>query len=81
MIGYSTITQKGQITLPAKMRKELGLKPNQKVIIRKDKAEITVKAAPDVFSLYGSVKPKKRPEDFKVMRKDFIRYLSNRKAK
>lgn len=81
MIGYSTITQKGQITLPAQIRKELGLKPNQKVVIAKDKKEIRVKAVPDIFSLYGSVKPKKRPEDFKGMRKDFIRYLSNRKAK
>jgi len=35
MIGYSTVTQKGQITVPAGIREELGLLPRQKVVIIK----------------------------------------------
>lgn len=79
MIGFSTITQKGQVTIPADIRRELGLLPRQKVVIIKDADGAKVKSIPDFFSLFGSVKPMRRPEDFKKMRKAFIKYISSRK--
>ncbi|OGK17474.1 hypothetical protein A2774_05515 [Candidatus Roizmanbacteria bacterium RIFCSPHIGHO2_01_FULL_39_12c] len=79
MIGYSTVTQKGQITVPAAIRKNLGLHPNQKVIIIKQGDSAVVKSAANFYSLRGSIKPKKFPEDLKKMRKNFTDYLSGRK--
>lgn len=79
MIGYSTITQKGQVTIPASIRAALGLQPRQRVMITNDATGARIQPSPDIFSLMGSVKPRKRPEDFKKMRAAFIHYLGTRR--
>ena len=60
-IQPTTITQKGQVTIPAPIRKALGLKGGDQVkfIITKKK-EVKVKPAKrfSIMSLYGSLKPK-----------------------
>ena len=61
----TTITQRGQVTIPAEVRKMLGVKPRDKVAFTIEDGE--VRLAPATFSLesaYGSVKPSKKPEDF-----------------
>ncbi len=59
-------TQRNQVTIPAEVRRLLGLKPRDKVAFTiGDGGE--VRLAPVSFSLesaYGSVTPSKRPEDF-----------------
>lgn len=64
----TTVTQKGQATIPASMREKLGIKPNSKVIFefKEDTKEITVKPAVDFLSLRGSVKSDK-PFDIEAM--------------
>ena len=79
MLQTSTITQKGQITIPAEIRRRLGLMPTQKVIIIQEGNEAKIKPVRDFFSLRGSIKPKSRPENFKAMRKEFVKFLSKRK--
>lgn len=79
MIGYSSVTQKGQVTIPIDMRKFLGIKTGDEVAFIQENDGIKIKQKSDFFSLYGSIKPKSRPENFKKMRKNFIKYLSNRK--
>jgi AbrB family looped-hinge helix DNA binding protein len=79
MLQTPTITQKGQVTIPAEIRRELGLLPRQRVIIIKEADGAKIKPLKDFFSLFGSVKPKSRPENFKAMRKKFVQYLSKRK--
>lgn len=79
MIGYSTITQKGQVTIPADIREALELFPGKKVVMMQDLDKVVLQSIPDFFVLRGSIKPKKRPEDFKAMRSSFVKYLSNRK--
>ena len=64
----TTLTQRGQVTVPAEVRRLLGLKPRDKVrfAIDKDKVRLT----PATFTLestFGSVKPRNRPEDFKSL--------------
>ena len=61
----TTLTQRNQVTVPAEVRKLLGIKPRGKVafLIEGDQ----VRLAPVKFTLesaYGSVKPRKTPEDF-----------------
>lgn len=64
-IQPTTITQKGQVTIPAPIRKVLGLKRGDQVkfIITKKK-EVKVKPAKrfSIMSLYGSLKPKVKPK-------------------
>ena len=60
-IQATTITQKGQVTIPARVRKHMGLTSGDKVkfIIAKNK-EVKVQPAEkfSIMSLYGSLKPK-----------------------
>ena len=61
----TTITQRGQVTIPAEVRRILGVKPRDKVTFTIDGNE--VRLSPPSFTLqsaYGSVKPSRRPEDF-----------------
>lgn len=64
----TTITQRGQVTIPAEVRRVLGVKPRDKVAFQIEDGQ--VRLAPAKFSLetaYGSVSPVHKPEDFKEM--------------
>lgn len=65
----SSVTQKGQATIPAPIRKSLGIKPNTKIVFElKDNNEVSFKPVVDFFSLKGSVKTDK-PFDLNAMDK------------
>lgn len=65
----TSVTQKGQATIPAAIRKSLGIKPNTKIVFElKDNNEATIKPVVDFFSLKGSVKTDK-PFDLNAMEK------------
>jgi len=49
----TTISSKGQITLPAQMRKKLRIKPNDRVTIDAVDDTLVIKRAPDLFELKG----------------------------
>lgn len=56
----TSVTQKGQATIPAPIRKRLGIKPNTKIVFElKNGSEATIKPVVDFFSLKGSVKSNK----------------------
>ena len=61
----ATITQRSQVTVPAEVRRVLGVKPRDKVTFTIEDGE--VRLAPASFSIetvYGSVKPSGKPENF-----------------
>ena len=61
----TTITQRGQVTIPAEVRRLLGLKPKDKVTFTIEDGDVRLAPASfDLASAYGSVKPKQQPEDF-----------------
>ncbi len=65
----TSVTQKGQATIPAPIRKSLGIKPNTKIVFElKSNNEVTLKPVVDFFSLKGSVKTDK-PFDLTAMEK------------
>ena len=65
----TTVTQKGQATIPAPIRKRLGIKTKQKVIFDiNEKNEAVMKPLVDFFSLRGSLKSPK-PFNIKAMDK------------
>ena len=61
MIYEATISQKGQIVIPKKIRDVLGLKTSQKITLELNKKnqEVKLKTGPDILDLAGSIKPKK----------------------
>ena len=61
----TTITQRGQVTIPAEVRRLLGANPRDKIAFRVEGD--TVRLVPVEFTLeqvFGSVVPLQRPEDF-----------------
>jgi len=59
----TTVTQKGQVTIPAPVRKALGLKRGDQVqfTLKKKVAQIKLAKKFSIMSLYGSLKPKVKP--------------------
>ncbi len=68
----TTVTKKGQVTIPAEVRSRLGLKPRDRVRFEVEGDVATLRPAPSkVLRWYGSVAPKERPEDFQKVREEF----------
>ena len=52
-MSISIISAKGQITLPAKLRKKFGLRPNDRVVVESTGEGILIRSAGDFFELGG----------------------------
>lgn len=67
----STVTGRGQVTIPAEVRRLLGTKSGDKVAFEIEDSQVRLR--PVKFTLesaYGSVTPKNRPEDFETMKEE-----------
>ena len=67
----TTVTQRGQVTIPAEVRRLLGIGARDKVAFKIEDRE--VRLVPARFTLeqaFGSVKPKSRPEDFQRIERE-----------
>lgn len=53
----TTVTQKGQITLPLPIRQKLGVSPRDRVVISVENDKVTLDSSKDIVALAGSVKP------------------------
>ena len=61
----TTIRQGGQVTIPAEVRRVLGVKQADKVTFTIEGGEVRLApAALSLESAYGSIKPSREPEDF-----------------
>lgn len=68
-VGESTMTTKGQVTIPAEIRTELGLKPHDRVRFQlRDGVVTIVLATSRIRRHFGSVTPHNRPEDWRAIR-------------
>lgn len=73
----TTITRKGQVTIPIEIRTRLGLHPKDKVLFELEGDVVKLRPAPSkVLRWYGSVTPKRRPEDFGKLRQEFERSVA-----
>jgi len=67
----TTLTEKGQVTIPQEIRRIIGLQPRDRVRFTVVGDVVTIKrASSKLLSGYGAVSPKKRPEDFRQVRED-----------
>jgi len=64
----TTVSQKGQVTIPVEIRHSLGLVAGDKVAFVLDQGEVKVKPVKSVLDKsFGAVKPRRRPEDFEEL--------------
>ncbi|MDH4153485.1 MAG: AbrB/MazE/SpoVT family DNA-binding domain-containing protein [Nitrospira sp.] len=75
----STITRKGQVTIPKTIRDRLGMREGEKVlfIIRGDDVVLKVVRG-TILDLKGSVTPVQRPEDFESIRQSTQKSIATR---
>lgn len=67
VIDTSSITSKGQVTIPVLIRKKLALKPGERVsFLLEDDNKVRLIKAPDFFSFQGSIKTKKKYDPEKI---------------
>lgn len=68
----TTVTQKGQVTIPAEIRSRLGLKPHDIVHFEIEGDMVRLRPAPSkVLRWYGAITPRNRPEDLQQLREEF----------
>ncbi len=67
LIQTSTITKKGQVTIPLFIREKFSFEPKEKVVFVVEKEEVKLKPAPNFFDFRGSIVTTK-PFDIKKMR-------------
>lgn len=72
-----TITTKGQVTIPVKIREKLGLNPGDRVIFDEDKNVAQVRPVPDFFTFRGALKGK-GPYGEEKVRKTVGEHLAKR---
>jgi antitoxin PrlF len=64
----TTVTERGQVTIPAEIRRRLGIKPRDKVAFAIDDTEVRLRPVQfTVESAFGSVPPLRQPEDFEAL--------------
>jgi len=56
----TSLTQKGQITIPKKLRKKYNIEKYEKLFLEEGIGHIKIKPAKDILSFAGTIKPKKK---------------------
>lgn len=61
----ATVTQRAQVTIPAQVRRVLGIGPRDKVAFTIEDDAVRLRpAALTLESVFGSIRPSEQPEDF-----------------
>lgn len=70
-ISFARLSSRGRITIPKRIREELGLQPGDRVRFEERGGEIfLVPVEPSLRDFEGSVEPRERPEDFDKVRRE-----------
>lgn len=65
----TTVTAKGQVTIPGKLRRALNIKPKDRVAFDLADGELRLRpVGSQVMAGYGAVKPKRKPENYRMVR-------------
>jgi AbrB family looped-hinge helix DNA binding protein len=68
--SIATVTRKGQVTIPAEIRRALGLEPKGKVAFIMEENEVKLRPAKSALRAgFGAVKPHAKPENFVELRR------------
>lgn len=73
----TTLTQKGQVTIPHAIRVRLGLKPKDRVRFDVQGEVVTLRpASSKLLAGFGAVTPRRRPEDWAAVREQVERAIA-----
>ncbi len=75
ILGLTTVTQKGQVTLPKKLRDKVGIKKLDKVRIEQGNGYLKVIPTQDILEFAGIFKPKAGKSVLKARQKLEQNYL------
>lgn len=81
MDRIAIISTKGQVTIPQPIREALDLKRGDALVFTAEEDKIM--ATPlqgDFLDLYGSIKPHRRPENFKEIREQVTKAIAKNAA-
>jgi AbrB family looped-hinge helix DNA binding protein len=71
-VRESSVSPKGQVTIPQDLRIRLGLKPKDRVVFELEEDGIKIRPAQSrLLRHFGTVTPNRRPEDLRALRADF----------
>lgn len=74
----STMTQKGQVTIPAEIRTLLGLKPHDRVRFSFEEGEVKLEPLrSQLLAGFGAVVPRFAPEDWSAVQAEAERLLAD----
>jgi len=77
-----TVTSQGQITIPAEIRRELGLDENKKAFVEIEDKKMVLRPSTDILELEGILKDKvKKKVPYKKIREAFGDYLAKHAAR
>jgi len=80
MVYTVSITSQGQISIPVKFRRELGLEKGKKASVSLDANRIIVEPIPDLLELRGAFRTNKKIP-FNKIRQGFGEYLAKEAVK
>jgi len=81
MDRIAVISTKGQVTIPQPIRETLDLKRGDALVFTAEEDKITATPLQGSFlELYGSIKPRRRPENFKKIRRQVIKAIAKNAA-
>lgn len=73
----TTVTQKGQVTIPQEIRTKLGIKPKDRVRFELEGEMVKLRLAQSrLLAGYGAVTPRQRPEDWDKVREEVERAIA-----
>ncbi len=75
-----SITSQGQISIPAPLRRKLGLNKKSKAVVSEKGGEVVIRPVKDFLELKGSLKTDKKPSP-KQIREAFENYLAQEAVK
>jgi AbrB family looped-hinge helix DNA binding protein len=74
----STVTRKGQVTIPGPIRKALNIQPKDTVAFSFVDGQVLLRPIrSSLLAGYASVKPHNRPEDFRRMRQEIEQEIAD----
>lgn len=78
----STVTSKGQVTIPSELRRTIGIEPRDRVDIELVDGEIRISpSSSGILAGYGAVKPRTKPEDFRTIRREVVDEWGDRRSR
>ena len=71
------LTQKGQVTIPAELRRRLGLKARDRVWLTVEDGALRLTPVPSVVDRsFGIIEPRQRPDNWTAVREEFERLVA-----